>query len=287
MRQQFIDLYDAYTHEYLDRRAFMDRLTRLAGGATAAAAAFAALKPDYARAQMVPADDPGVRAERITYPGAGGTTMKGYLARPAAAAGKPAAVIVVHENRGLNPHIEDVARRAALEGFLALAPDYLSPQGGTPENEEQAMGMFRQIDMAQAVRNSVATVAHLKGLADASGKVGIVGFCWGGGMVNQTAVNAPDLAAGVVFYGIQPNIADAGKIKAKLMFHYAGLDQRINAGIGAYEEALKAANVTFVSHMYPATNHAFHNDTSVARYNKDAATLAWDRTIAFLRAQLG
>jgi len=287
MRQEIIELYDSYTHEYLDRRTFMDRLVKLTGGTTAAAAALAALKPNYALAQMVPANDPKVKAERITYPGAGGTTMKGYLAAPAAATGKLPALIIVHENRGLNPHIEDVARRAALEGFLALAPDFLSPQGGTPANEEQAMANFRQIDLPLAIQNSVATVAHLKDHGSSTGKVGIMGFCWGGGMVNQTAVNAADLRAGVVFYGRQPAAADVPKIKAKLLFHYAGLDEPINGGIAAYEDALRAAKVTFVSYVYPNVNHAFHNDTSEARYNKDAATLAWGRSMLFLRSQLG
>ncbi len=249
-------------------------------------AALAALRPDYARAQMVPADDPKVRSERITYPGAGGTKMEGYLAAPAAATGKLPALIIVHENRGLNPHIEDVARRAALEGFLALAVDFLSPQGGTPANEEQAMGMFRQIDMAQAVQNSVATVAYLKSHASSTGKVGIMGFCWGGSMVNMTAVNAPDLLAGVAFYGGPPPAADVPKIKAKLMLHHAGLDSRLMALLPEQDAALKAAKVTYVAYVYPDVNHAFHNDTSEARYNKEAATLAWNRSSLFLRAQL-
>lgn len=286
MDQKIIDLYSQYTHEYLDRRTFMDRLAKLAGGTAAAAVALAALKPNYALAQIVPANDPKVKAEHITYPGAGGTTMKGYLAMPAAATGKLPALIIVHENRGVNPHIQDVARRAALEGFLALAPDYLSPQGGTPASEEQQLAMFRQIDAAQAVQNSVATVAFLKAHASSTGKVGIMGFCWGGGMVNLTAVNTPDLLAGVAFYGRPPATADVPKIKAKLMLHYAERDDFVNPHVPAFEEALKAAKVTYVAYVYPNAQHSFNNDTSEARYNKEAATLAWGRSMLFLRAQL-
>lgn len=287
MRQEIIDLYDSYTHEYLDRRTFMDRLVKLAGSTTAAAAALAALKPNYAVAQIVPANDPRVKTERITYPGAGGTTMKGYLAAPASATGKLPALVVVHENRGLNPHIEDVARRAALEGFLVLAVDYLSPQGGTPANEEQAMALFRQIDMAQAVQNSLASIAFLKTHASSNGKVGMMGFCWGGTMVNMTAANAPDLLAGVAFYGGQAPAADVPKTKAKLMLHHAALDQRLMGQLPEQEAALKAGKVTYVLYVYENAQHAFNNDTSAERYNKDAATLAWGRSMLFLRAQLG
>lgn len=286
MKQEIIKLYDAYTHEYLDRRTFMDRLVKLAGGTTAAAAAFAALKPNYARAQMVAANDPRLKTEHITYPGASGKPMKGYLAMPASATGKLPGLVIVHENRGVNPHIQDVARRAALEGFLALAPDFLSPQGGTPENEDQGMEMFRKIDMAEAIQNSVASVAHLKGHASSTGKIGIMGFCWGGTIVNMTAVNSPDLLAGVAFYGGQAPAAEVSKIKAKLMLHHAGLDERLMNQLPAQEEALKGAKVTYVAYVYPNVNHAFHNDTSAARYNKEAATLAWGRSMLFLRAQL-
>jgi carboxymethylenebutenolidase len=285
--QEMIKVYDDYTHLTLDRRDFMSKLSKLAGSTAAAAAIVPLLEASKARAAIVAEDDPGLKTETITWPGAEGVTMTGYLAMPAGASGKLPAVMVVHENRGLNPHIKDVARRLALEGFLALAPDFLAPQGGTPEDEDQARQMFETLDRAQVVENAVATVGFLKNHELSNGKVGAVGFCFGGGIVNQTAVHAgQDLTAGVAYYGSAPDAADVPQIEAKMLLHYAGLDERINAGIPAYEEALKAAQVDFEIHTYEGANHAFNNDTSEARYHKEAADLAWSRTVAFLKEAL-
>jgi carboxymethylenebutenolidase len=285
--QEMIRLYDDYTHLTLDRRDFMQKLKRLTGSAAAAAAIVPLLEAQKARAAILAEDDPRVKAEMITYPGADGVTMTGYLAMPADAAGPLPAVMVIHENRGLNPHIEDVTRRMALEGFLALGPDFLSPAGGTPEDEEKAREMIGALDRPQTVANAVATVEFLKNHEMSNGKVGAIGFCWGGGMVNQTAVHAgEDLAAAVPYYGSVPDAADVSSIKAKMLLQYAGLDERINAGIPGYEEALKAAGVDYQIHVYENANHAFNNDTSEARYNKEAADLAWQRTVEFLKAAL-
>ena len=285
--QEMIKLYDDYTHLTLDRRDFMQKLKTLTGSAAAAAAIAPMLAADKARAAIVPEDDARVTTETITWPGADGVTMSGYLAMPADASGPLPAVMVVHENRGLNPHTQDVVRRVALEGFLVLGPDFLSPQGGTPADEEQARQMFDGIDRAQVVANAVATVQFLKSHESSNGNVGAVGFCFGGGIVNQTAVAAgSDLLAGVAYYGGQPDAADVPKIEARMMLHYAGLDERINAGIPAYEEALKTAGVDYQLFMYDNVNHAFNNDTSEARYNKEAADLAWSRTVEFFREAL-
>jgi carboxymethylenebutenolidase len=282
-----IQAYDDYTHLTLDRRDFMQKLKRLTGSAAAAAAIVPLLEASKARAAIIAEDDPRVQAEMITWPGADGVTMSGYLAMPAGASGKLPAVMVIHENRGLNPHIEDVTRRMALAGFLALGPDFLSPAGGTPADEDKARDMIGALDKTQLTANAVATVQFLKSHDMSNGKVGVVGFCWGGGLVNQTAVHAgADLVAAVAYYGAQPDAADVPKIEAKLLLHYAGLDERINAGIPAYEEALKAAGVDYQIHVYENANHAFNNDTSEARYKKDAADLAWQRTIDFLKANL-
>jgi carboxymethylenebutenolidase len=213
--------------------------------------------------------------------------MAGYLVTTADATGPLPAIVVIHENRGLNPHIKDVARRFALEGFLALAPDFLTPAGGTPEDEDKARDMIGALDRAQTIENAVATVAFLKTHPMSNGKVGVVGFCWGGGMANQTAVHAgADLAAAVPYYGQVPEPNEVGEIKAKMLLQYAGLDDRINAGIPSYEEALKAAGVSYQVYVYEGANHAFNNDTSEARYNKEAADLAWSRTVAFLKETL-
>ena len=284
MDQRFIDLYDEYTHAPLERRVFLARLARLAGGVVPAAALVPLLESNYARAAMVPADDQRLETSRITYPGAGGD-VKAYMARPKGAA-KLSAVIVIHENRGLNPHIEDVTRRVALEGFLALGPDLLSPMGGTPSNEDTARDMIGKLDGKQTTQNLVSAVAFLKQHAHGNGKVGAVGFCWGGGPVGDLVVNAPDLDACVVYYGRQPRPADVEKIRAPLLLHYAGLDERINQGISAFEDALKNAGKQYTLHMYEGANHAFNNDTSEARYHKQAADLAWARTIAFFKANL-
>ncbi|MET3523057.1 dienelactone hydrolase family protein [Mesorhizobium abyssinicae] len=283
--QAMIDAYDEYTHLTLDRRRFMEQLTRLAGSGAAAAAIVPLLAANPARAAIVAEDDPRVKGEDITYPGSGGE-MKGYLVEPADRSGKLGAVIVIHENRGLNPHIRDVARRVALEGFVALAPDFMSPLGGTPEDEDKVRELFATLDPAQVAANAVATVAFLKGYKDGNGKVGAVGFCWGGGAVNTLAVNSPDLSAGVAYYGMQPKADDVPKIKAALLLHYAGLDARTNAGIDAFKKALDAAHVEYAVYVYEGANHAFNNDTSAARYDKKAADLAWGRTVAFLEEKL-
>jgi carboxymethylenebutenolidase len=285
--QAMIDAYDEYTHLTLDRRGFMEKLTALAGSGAAAAAIAPLLAANPAAAEIVPADDARLKGEDITWPASTGD-MKGYLVRPAEPAGKLPAVIVVHENRGLNAHIRDVARRVALEGFVVLAPDYLSPLGGTPDDEEAARGMFDQLDPAQTVANGVATVEFLKGHELGTGKVGAMGFCWGGGTVNTLATAAPDLAAAVAYYGAQPKDPEQiAKIKAALLLHYAGEDARINAGIDAYKAALEAAGKDFTVYVYEGAQHAFNNDTSAARYNKEAADLAWSRTIAFFKEKLG
>jgi carboxymethylenebutenolidase len=282
--QAMIDAYDEYTHLTLDRRGFMDKLTKLAGSGAAAAAIAPMLAASSARAAIVPADDARLKTENITWPGDGGE-MKGYLVRPADLAGKVGTVIVIHENRGLNEHIKDVARRMALEGFVALAPDYLSPLGGTPADEEAARAMFQQLDPAKTAANGVATVNFLKTHENGNGKVGAVGFCWGGGTVNNLAVASPDLTAGVAYYGAQAK-QGIDKIKAALVLHYAGMDERINAGIKGYEDALKAAGKEYTVYIYEGVQHAFNNDTSEARYNKEAADLAWGRTISFFKEKL-
>lgn len=283
--QAMIELYDEYTHATFDRRRFVRQMARLCGGAAAAYAIIPLLEADPARAAIVAPDDSRLRAETVSFEGASGP-VSAYMARPAGASAKLPAVLVIHENRGLNPHIEDVARRAALAGFLALAPDFLSPAGGTPEDSNQARSMIYKLDGATTVANAVAAVAFLKTHPAANGKVGAVGFCWGGGMVNQTAVHAPDLAAGVPFYGRVPRAEDVPRIRAKMLLHYAGLDSRVNAGIPAYQAALEAAKVAHTIHVYEGVNHAFHNDTAAARYDKAAATLAWKRTVAFFEAEL-
>ncbi|RWP89017.1 MAG: dienelactone hydrolase family protein [Mesorhizobium sp.] len=284
--QAMIDAYDEYTHLTLDRRRFMEQLTRLAGSGAAAAAIAPLLAANSAQAAVVADNDPRVNGEDISYPGSSGE-MKGYLVKPADKAGKLGTVIVVHENRGLNPHIRDVTRRVALEGFVALAPDFLSPLGGTPTDEDKARDMFAKLDPAQTIANGVATVAFLKSDKDGNGKVGAIGFCWGGGTVNMLAINAPDLSAGVAYYGMQPKAADVSRIKAALLLHYGGLDERINAGIDAFKKELDAAHVEYTVYVYQgAKNHAFNNDTSAARYDKKAADLAWGRTIAFLKQKL-
>lgn len=284
--QAMINAYDEYTHLTLDRRRFMEKLSLLAGSGAAAAAVAPMLAASGAKAAMVEEMDARLTAEDITYPGAGGE-MKGYLVVPKDAAGKLPGVIVIHENRGLNPHIRDVARRMALEGFVALAPDFLSPQGGTPENEDKAREMFSTLDMGATVANGEATRAFLAAHEKVNGKVGAIGFCWGGGMVNRMAVASPELGAGVAYYGSQVPAEEVPKIKAPLLLHYAGLDERINAGIDAYKAALEKNGKTFEIFVYDGVNHAFNNDTSAARYDKAAADLAWSRTVEFLKKNLG
>ena len=288
MDKSILDLYDEYTHAPLPRRVFLERLVRLTGSAAAAAAILPMLEVRSVSASVVAPDDPRLASERVTYQGVTGD-IKGYLVRPRPAVKKSPklpAVIVIHENRGLTPHIEDVTRRVALEGFLALGVDMLSPVGGTPANEDAARELFTKLDPVQTVQNLSAAVTFLEKHPNGNKRVGAVGFCWGGGMVGELAVNAPALDAGVVYYGRQPKAADVPKIVAPLMPHYASLDTRINEGIPAFEAALKSAKKAYTLHMYEGVNHAFNNDSSAARYNKEAADLAWSRTIAFLRERL-
>ncbi|HEX3441598.1 MAG TPA: dienelactone hydrolase family protein [Pseudolabrys sp.] len=284
MDQRIIDLYDDFTHGGMNRRAFLDRLAEIAGSGAAALALLPLLQNDYARAATVPADDPRLAIDTVSYD-AQGTRISGYLARLKSKGRRPAA-IVIHENRGLNPHIQDIARRLALEGFLAYAVDMLSPLGGTPTDEDKGRDMIATLDAGETARRIAAAVPFLAGHAETTGKVGAVGFCWGGGMVNRIAVLAPHLKAGVAYYGAQVPADQVKSIHAALLLHYAGLDQRINAGIAAYEAALKSAGKQFSIYIYPDVNHAFNNDTG-DRYDKRAADLAWTRTIAFFNEQLG
>ncbi|HEY9098065.1 MAG TPA: dienelactone hydrolase family protein [Thiobacillus sp.] len=284
MDQTIIDLYDEYTHTSLDRRIFLARLAKLTGSLTAASALVPLLAAHQAHAHIVPAHDSRLQTGRTLFPGAA-CDIKGYLARPQGTDKLPT-VIVIHENRGLNPHIEDVARRMALEGFLVLAPDLLSPLGGTPANEDTAREMIGKLDHDDTVANLRGAVDWLAHHDQSNGKVGAMGFCWGGGMTGDLAVHAPKLAAAVVYYGRQPQVAGVKAIQAPLLLHYAGLDKRINDGIAEFEDALKQAGKPYELHLYEGVNHAFNNDTSEARYNKTAADLAWSRTVAFLKSKL-
>ncbi len=283
--QDMIALYDEYTHLTLDRRHFMRQLKILAGSSAAAAAVLPLIEANQARAALLPADDLRIVAERVTYTGETGP-LAGYLVKPADATDPLPGVIVIHENRGLNLHIEDVTRRLALEGFVALAPDFLSPVGGTPPDEDQAREMIRALDGGATLANARAAITYLQAREDVTGGIGAMGFCWGGGLVNQLAVADPDLTAGVAYYGRVPDPAQVSQIAARMMLHYAGLDERINAGIDAYRAALDAADIDYTMHMYDDVNHAFNNDTSAARYDKEAAELAWQRTIAFFKETL-
>ncbi len=284
MDQKIIDLYDEYTRGFLDRREFLKKLSILAGGAAAANALLPLLENNYARAEVVRKDDPRLETDNINYPGATGE-VRAHFARPKGDEKLPG-VVVIHENRGLNPHIEDVTRRVALEGFLALGPDALSPLGGTPDDPDKARSLIRELDSQQTLQNYLAAVRYLKTHPASTGKVGVIGFCWGGGIANQVAVNSPDLSAAVPYYGRQPAAEVVSKIKASLLLHYAGDDERINKGIPAYEAALKKASVDYKIYMYEGAKHAFNNDTNAARYNKEAAQLSWQRTISFLKEKL-
>jgi carboxymethylenebutenolidase len=283
MHQEVVDLYEKYSHGSLDRREFLKRLALVAGG-TAAASALMPMLEDSARAQVTAKDDARLIAEIVKYAGETGE-VRAYFARSRGDAKLPG-VVVIHENRGLNAHIEDVTRRMALEGFLALAPDALSPLGGTPEDSEKAPALLGQLDKEKNTKNFVAAVKYLKTYPLSTGKVGVVGFCWGGAMANQVAVHSPDLVAAVPYYGAAPAPEDVPKIKASLLLHCAGMDERINAGIPAFEAALKAASVNYKIYIYEGAQHAFNNDMAPTRYNKDAAQLAWQRTIAFLKEKL-
>lgn len=283
MDQRITDLYDEYTAGSIDRRGFLKKLSVLAGGVAAVSALLPQLERNYAMAEVVAKDDSRLDTKYVKYPGETGDVHASF-ARPKGDKKLPG-VIVIHENRGLNPHTENVARRMALEGFLAIAPDALSPLGGTPDDVDKARSMMRELDGEATTKNFLAAVQYLKTHPQSTGKVGVMGFCWGGGMSNQLAVNSPDLAAAIPFYGRQPAAEDVPKIKASLLLHYAGLDERINAGIPAFEAALKEASVDYQMHMYEGAGHAFFNDTS-GRYHEEAAKLAWKRTIAFLKEKL-
>ena len=284
MNKKLIEFHDAYANGLLDRRDFLKKLGRLAGGTAAATALLPLLESRDAGAQIVPKDDSRLHTEYIKYQGETGE-VRAYSARPIKD-GKFPGVIVIHENRGLNLHTEDVTRRVALEGFLAIAPDALSPLGGTPEDVNEAGSLMQKLDRPANTKNYVAAVKYLKTHPQSTGKVGCMGFCWGGGVTNQVAVNSPDLAAAVPFYGSQPAPEDVPKIKASLLIHYAGLDERINAGIAAFEAALKKASVDYRIFIYEGAQHAFFNDTNASRYNKEAAQLAWQRTISFFNEKL-
>ncbi len=281
MDQRIIRLFDEYTHAPLRREEFIRRLVQLTGTMTAAMAVLPMLESNYVQA----APDPDLIEEIITYPGQN-ITMKGYFVR-SKAAGKKGGVVVIHENRGLTPYIKDVTRRVAKAGYLALAPDALSVFGGTPANEDEARGLFTKLDTSQNLQNFLKAFDYITGRHECNGKTGCVGFCWGGGIVNDLAVNDPRLNAAVAFYGRQPAAEDVKKIRAAVQLHYGGLDERINAGIPAYEAALKAAGVKYELYIYEGAQHAFHNNTSSARYNEAAAKLAWERTLKLFREHLG
>ena len=279
--QDLLILFDAYVHGIIDRRSFLDQASKWAVGGVTAAMLLDQLSPRFAEAQQVPRDDARIAGEYVEYDSPNGYgKMRGYLALPAKINGKLPAVLVIHENRGLNPHIEDVARRFALENFVAFAPDALFPLGGYPGDEDKARELFPKLDQTKTREDFVAAFNFLKARPETTGKVGAVGFCYGGGMVNYLATRLSDLAAGVAFYGSAPDLADVPKIKAPLMIQSAEVDDRINASWPAFEEALKAAHVRYERFLYPGTQHGFHNDTT-PRYDAAAAKLAWERTIAF------
>lgn len=284
--QEVLNLFDGYVHGRMSRRDFLDNASKYAVGGFTAAAMLESLRPNFAWAQQVPKDDARIKAEYVTYPSPNGSgTMKGYLVKPANAAGKLPAVIVIHENRGLNPYIEDVTRRVALLNYIAFAPDALTPLGGYPGNEEAAVKAFGTLDAKKRMEDLYTGAQYVQHRPESTGKLGAVGFCFGGGIVNALAVRMPDLAAGVPFYGVQPAAEDVPKIKAPLLIHYAGLDERINAGWPAYETALKANHVRYEAFIYPNVNHGFHNDTT-PRYDEAAAKLAWQRTVDFFNKNL-
>ncbi len=285
--QELLDLYDDYAHSRIDRRQFIDGVSKFAVGGLTLAALMGSLMPNYALASQVAENDPRIKATTVEYESPKGYgKIKGYLAQPANASGKVPGVVVVHENRGLNPYIADVARRLATAGFMALAPDGLTPVGGYPGTDDEGRAMQSKLDSKKLLEDFIAAFEWLKANPECTGKVGAVGFCFGGGIVNAMAVRLPDLAAAVPFYGRQPATADVPKIKAPLLLQYAGLDKRINAGWPGYEAALKANDKAFTAYVYPNVNHGFHNDTT-PRYDDAAATLAWDRTIAFFKEKLG
>jgi carboxymethylenebutenolidase len=282
MDQSIINLYDEYTHKPLTRQEFLRRLAILTGSTAAALAILPMIEVNQAHAAVTPADE--LFTERIKYTGVNGE-MEAYVARPKEEKKYPT-VIIIHENRGLNAHIEDVTRRAANAGYLAVAPNALAPLGGTPGNEDEARTKFQQLKAEDNLQNFIKAFDYLATRKDSNGKYGCVGFCWGGGMSNDLAVNVPSLKAAVAFYGRQPKAEDVAKIKAAVQLHYGALDERINAGIPAYEEALKKNNITYELYIYEGANHAFHNDTAPTRYNEAAAKLAWQRTLDFWKKHL-
>jgi carboxymethylenebutenolidase len=284
--QDLYNLFDRYVHGLIDRRGFLDGAARFAVGGMTAAMLLDALNPKFAEAQQVAKDDKRLKTEYLEYPSPQGSgKMRGYLARPANTTGKLPGILVVHENRGLNPHIEDIARRLAVDNFVAFAPDALTPLGGYPGDEDKARELFPKLDQAKTAEDFIAAVALIKNRPDCTGKVGVVGFCYGGGVANMLATRVPDLAAAVPFYGSQPKTEDVPKIKAPLLIHYAEKDDRINAGWPAYEAALKAHNVKYTMYTYPGTQHGFNNDTT-PRYDEAAAKLAWQRTVDFFNKTL-
>ena len=282
MNQEIINLFDEFTHKPLTRNDFMTRLAKLAGGTAAAIAILPLLEVNYANAMTIAEDDDDITSEDISYEG-DGSTMKAYLAKPKKISGKIGAVLVIHENRGLNPHIKDITRRVAKAGYIALGVDALSPLGGTPGNEDEARGLFGKLDTVKNIKNFVKGFDYLRSLKESNGKTACVGFCWGGGLANQLAVISPQLNAAVAYYGRQADAVDVPKIKASLMLHYGGLDERVNAGISAYETALKAATIKHEIYVYEGANHAFNNDSSPTRYNAEVAKLAWERTLRLFK----
>ncbi|MDR3406069.1 MAG: dienelactone hydrolase family protein [Chthoniobacter sp.] len=286
--QELLDLYDDYAHSRIGRRDFLDRAARFAAGGLTAAALLEILSPNYAWATQIAKDDPRLKTETAEYDSPKGAgKMKGYLAKPASATGKRPGVIVVHENRGLNPYIEDVVRRVAVEGYIAFGPDALTPLGGYPGDDEKGKDLQAKRKPEEITEDFIAGAQWLAKHPDCNGKIGVVGFCFGGGMANTLAVRLPDIVvAAVPFYGRQPVAADVPKIKAALLLHYAGLDTRINEGWPAYEAALKQAGIKYEAFVYPNVNHGFHNDTT-PRYDEASAKLAWSRTVEFFKKTLG
>ena len=283
--RRIVELYDEYTHKPLDRRVFMGRLMALAGSAAAAEAALALLEPNYAQAQQIAPDDARISTARLDET-VDGVALKGYLAIPKSG-GRRGGVLVIHENRGLNPHIEDITRRMALAGFSALGLDFLTPLGGTPADPDAARALFAQLPADKAVAQGRAALKLLSARGDASGRTGAIGFCWGGGVVNDLAVEAPELAAGVVFYGRSPDLAKVAQIKARLLIQHAARDTRLVQMLPDYDKALTAAGIRHEIVVYPDVDHAFLNDTSAERYNAAAAKQAWERSVAFLAAETG
>ncbi len=286
IKQEVFDLYDDYAHNRIDRRVFLEKLSMYAVGGVTVAALLGFISPNYQVIQ-VEANDPRLKPEYINYDSPkGGGSIKALLSKPADAKGKLPGIIVVHENRGLNPYIEDVGRRAALAGFISLAPDALTPLGGYPGNDDEGRALQSKRDRNEMLEDFIAAFYHLKSHPDCTGKVGVVGFCFGGWISNMMAVRVPELAAAVPFYGGQPAIEDVPKINAPLLLHYAGLDTRVNDGWPAYEKALQENNKPYTAWLYPDVNHGFHND-STPRYDKAAAELAWQRTVDFFKEKLG